>query len=38
MFPGIEIGGGGGAFKHGNLLVKILFIYLLFLSKPVTAF
>lgn len=30
MFPGIEIGGGGwgGAFKHGNLLVKNVFIYL----------
>lgn len=27
MFPGIEIG-GGGAFKHGNLLVKNVFIYL----------
>lgn len=26
MFPGIEI--GGGAFKHGNLLVKNVFIYL----------
>lgn len=25
MFPGIEI---GGAFKHGNLLVKNVFIYL----------
>lgn len=37
MFPGIEIGGEVGAFKHGNLLVKNVFIYFLFLSKPVTA-